>query len=202
IFNIVSRPVTTPKWSLMRGSKDEDVEMPLLFVSDWQIGEVIRKSSIGFNEFSIDIARERVRAMVSKTIELSFKHRGKKKYPGIYYLRGGDMVSGEIHDDLRETNDLQSCEAARELVEIETWAIDTLGEAFGPVHVKSVPGNHGRTTDKPRSKWRAESNFDVMTHYWLESIFKAKSKHVTFDAPSTGDALFDVYGFNFCMTHG
>src|SRR5690606_11615552 len=45
IFNIVSRPVTTPKWSLMRGSKDEDVEMPLLFVSDSQFVVVNRKTT-------------------------------------------------------------------------------------------------------------------------------------------------------------
>lgn len=202
IFKIVSQPVNVPDWALPESRASSDTEIPILFASDWQWGEVIQSDNLGgFNEFNPRVAKERVQLMVSKAIELSFQHRGKKKYPGIYYWRGGDLISGEIHEDLLETNALQSTAAARDLVQIETWAIRELRKAFGHVHVDSVPGNHGRTTQKPRSKWRVEDNFDVMTHYWLESLFQGDDK-VCFSAPPSGDVVKDIYGYTFCMTHG
>lgn len=202
LFGTVKKPVVIPDWSLPRVKGTTDAELPMLFVSDWQWGESISAARLGgFNEFNPRVAEERVRMMVAKTIELSFVHRGRKNYPGIYYLRGGDMISGEIHEDLRESNNLQSIPAVRDLVRVEAWAIRELKKRYGKVHVKSVPGNHGRPTEKPRSKRDAEDNFDVLSHFWLESIFSG-DKDVTFDAPSSGDALFSVYGYNFCMTHG
>lgn len=202
IFNLVTDPVCIPSWALEEARPSADAELPMLHVSDWQIGEVITKARIGgFNEFNWEIAQERIKTLVAKTIELSFMHRGKKRYPGIYYLRGGDMISGQIHPDLMESNDLQSCEAARNLVTVETWVITQLRKAFGKVHVKSVPGNHGRSTDKTRTKWNVGTNFDVMTHYWLEDALRGDAK-ITFDAPPSGDAVFNVYGYNLVMTHG
>lgn len=202
LFGTVKKSVSVPDWTIPKVRGSTDTELPMLLVSDWQWGETISPERIGgFNEFNPRIAEERVRMMVAKTIELSFVHRGKKTYPGIYYLRGGDMISGEIHDDLRESNSLQAVPSVRDLVRVEAWAIRELKKRFGRVHVKSVPGNHGRTTEKPRSKRDAEDNFDVLSHFWLESIFAA-DKDVTFDAPASGDALFTVYGYNFCMTHG
>lgn len=202
LFNIVSHPVESPSWSLVDSAPSKESELPVLFASDWQYGEYIHKDSVeGFNEFTPEIANERIRLLVSKTIELSFTHRGNKKYPGIYYIRGGDMISGEIHADLRETNMLQSCPSARELVKAEKWVIQELRKAFKKVHVVSVPGNHGRTTEKPRSKAKAEDNFDILTHYWLESCFD-RDHGVTFKAPPSGDALLNLFGYNVAVTHG
>lgn len=203
LFNLVSEPVHVPHWSLPESRPSRDSELPMLFASDWQYGETITQDRLGVgNAFNPTVANERVKSMVAKAIELSFVHRGRKKYPGIYYLRGGDMISGEIHDDLRESNAMQSGTSARALVALESWVIRELVKAFGRVHVISVPGNHGRTTLKPRSKWDVTDNFDVLTHYWLEDVFRAENAKVTFDAPASGDALFTVYGYNFCMTHG
>ena len=202
IFNLVADPVKVPSWGLVKSRGAGESEMPVLFASDWQYGEKIRPELLGgFNAFDPEIANERVRLMASKAIELSFSHRGKKSYPGVYYLRGGDMISGEIHEDLRESNSLQSCASARELVQIEAWLIRELKQAFGKVHVISIPGNHGRTTEKPRTKAGAYDNFDVMTHFWLEDIFRGDGK-VTFDAPPSGEALFQIYGYQFALVHG
>lgn len=201
LFDLTSEPIQIPTWALPKSRTSSDLELPMLHVSDWQIGEVIAKERTGFNEFNRDVAEERVKLMVAKTIELSFVHRGNKQYPGIYYLRGGDMISGEIHPDLSESNDMQSLPATRFLVRLETYAISELQKAFGKVHVKSVPGNHGRSTEKPRTKRGADDNFDILSHYWLEDVFES-NQHVSFDAPQTGDAVFNVWGYNFCLTHG
>lgn len=202
LFQLTSDPVKVPNWGLPEARPSKEAEMPILFVSDWQWGEVISAERLGgFNAFNPQVAEERVRLLVAKTIELAFQHRGVKRYPGIYYFRGGDMVSGEIHDELRETNAQQAGSAARHLVSVEAWAIRELRKAFRRVHVKTVPGNHGRTTAKPRSKEEVADNFDGLSHFWLESLF-AGDPNVTFDAPASGDALVPVYGYTFCLTHG
>lgn len=202
IFNLTAEPVRVPGWALDKSRPSKDSELPMLHASDWQIGEVVSAARIGgFNEFNWSIAQDRIKTLCAKTVELSFSHRGKKRYPGIYYLRGGDMISGQIHPDLVESNDLQSCEAARNLVTVESWLLRELRKAFGRVHVKSVPGNHGRSTDKPRTKWNVGTNFDILTHHWLEDVFRGDT-NISFDAPASGDACFSVYGYNFVMTHG
>ena len=140
--------------------------------------------------------------MIEKTISLSFDHMVKPKYSnGIVYLRGGDAISGDIHDDLRETNDLSSVPAVMCVVAEEAAGIEKLADKFGKVTVISGPGNHGRTTHKPRSKAYVNLNYETLIAYMLEREFK-NDKRVTFITPQSGEAYFSIYNTRFLMTHG
>jgi hypothetical protein len=126
---------------------------------------------------------------------------GKPNYPGIVYARLGDMVSGEIHDELSQTNDLHSIEGVRFLADMESEGIERLAKAFGRVHVVTTPGNHGRTTRKPHAKRFAETNYDTLSAWILESNFK-RDDRITFQTPESGDALLPIFGYNILCTHG
>jgi len=117
------------------------------------------------------------------------------------YLRLGDQVSGEIHPDLRESNDLAAIPAIRSLVASETAGLERLAEAFGRVHVVSVSGNHGRVTPKPQAKRGGGDNFDALSAWWLESIFR-KDRRISFQTPESIDAVFVVHGRRYLATHG
>jgi len=125
----------------------------------------------------------------------------KPEYPGIIYWRLGDMISGDIHQELRETNDLQSLPAVLDLVEHEEAGIKELKRAFGRVYVVSVPGNHGRTTMKPFAKQFVETNYDYLSAVMLEKQFKGDDA-ITFHTPLSGDAIVNVFGYRFLGTHG
>ena len=176
--------------------------IPILFSSDFQVGEVIRPDEIdGINEYNMHVFAERYQLMIDKTINLAEHHTGAASFPGAIYLRGGDAISGEIHEELAQTNDLSSVPALRWLRQHERDGIKRLRDKFGRVRVISIPGNHGRTTHKPHAKGYAERNFETLLSWWLADAFEDDPR-VTFYTPISGDALFEVYRWKFLMSHG
>jgi hypothetical protein len=201
LFGLSEQSIEPPSWTIKPCAPGAP-GMPMLFTSDFQWGEVIRPGELdGVNAFNVKIAQARYKLLIEKTVDLALAHMGKPKYPGIIYLRGGDAVSGDIHEELRETNELSSIPAVKSLVEAEAAGIETLAGKFGYVRVVSVPGNHGRATMKPRGKRAFEANYDTMSAWMLEREFKS-DKRVTFLTPESGDAIFSVYGWKYLLTHG
>lgn len=188
----ISRPALAKGHSLV----------PMLFSSDFQCGEVIRAEELeGINEYNQHIFVERYQAMIDKTIDLATHNTGATEFPYAVYLRGGDAISGEIHEELAQTNDLSSVPALRLLKQQEAEGIRRLKARFGKVRVISIPGNHGRTTFKSHAKGYAERSFETALAWWLADTFDG-DPNVTFWAPPSGDALFNVSGWSFLLSHG
>lgn len=203
IFRLAEIDPAPPDW-LTRPAKRSGSETPILFTSDFQWGEVVKPGNIGgveVNEFNIAVARRRYRKLIEKTCHLLFDLQKRPRYDGLVYLRGGDMISGEIHDELAETNELQAIPAVKDLLEVESWGIAELRRRFGAVHVISVPGNHGRTTRKPHAKKYADHNYDTLGAWMLEREFRGDGK-VTFQTPLSGDAVFQIYRHRYLLHHG
>lgn len=201
VFELAEQGVKSPRWATGK-SKSGTPGVPILFTSDFQWGEVVRADELdGWNEFNFEVARRRYRLLISKTIDLAFNHMVNPSYPGIIYLRGGDAISGSIHQELAETDERAPIGQVIDLAGEETEGIRKLAEAFGRVHVISIPGNHGRTTVKPQAKGYTDHNFETALAYMLEREFK-DDKRVTFETPVSGDALFTVGRTNFLLTHG
>jgi len=189
-------------WQRELSSGNQSLYMPILMCSDWHVGEVINAREMdGVNEYNCDIARIRYNRLIERTIRIATVHMGKPNYPGIVYARLGDMVSGEIHDELKETNDLHSIEAMRFLCDMESEGLERLRKAFGRVHVVTTPGNHGRTTKKPHAKRFANTNYDTLSAWLLERQFK-NDNNITFETSESGDVLLPIYGYNVLCTHG
>jgi hypothetical protein len=179
------------------------IEIPILMTSDFQWGEVINLDEMdGLNSYNKDIAAERYRRLIESAIACCLRDNMGAPPPAFYYLRGGDAISGSIHEELAETNDLSSIPAVRDLAGHERWGIKTIADELNcPVHVISVPGNHDRTTKKPRSKSYVDTSFDSLISWHLEMCFEGDDR-VTFSAPASGDAYFTVHKTNFALTHG
>lgn len=202
IFGLTEQPITAPDWAVERSEAGDAPHIAVLLFSDPQWGEVINRENMdGINEYNVEIAQARYRKLIERTIDISFEHLPRNRYSGIVYLRGGDMVSGDIHQELRETNELGGVEAIRSLVAAESWGMDQLAQAFGNVLTVSVPGNHGRTSLKPPSKRIAETNYDTLSAWWLEDRFKGDSRF-TWQTPNSTDAVFDMHGRKYLLTHG
>jgi len=207
VYELRDHDPKVPKWAVAAqssGKKGKAMEMPVLFTSDFQWGETVFPEDIdNLNEFNVEIAKRRYRNLISKTIDICKNHHANPNYPGIVYLRGGDSISGGIHQELRETDALTPQASVKDLAEVECWGIEKLREAFGKVHVYSVPGNHGRTTEKPRAKKYSDLNYDDLLSWMIEKSFRdRKIKDVTFMTPPSGDCYFPIYNVNFLLTHG
>lgn len=202
IFNLKENDVTPPKWTLSSSYKNGDPGIPMGIWSDFHWGEVVHADQVsGVNEYSLAIARARFKKLVSKTISLCKHHIAQPNYPGFILLLGGDMVSGDIHEELEVSNEAPIGIVVRDLVKHLIWGIEQYKQAFGKVRVVGVAGNHGRTHKKPRYKDRQFTNWDWIIYQWVHSYFQ-NDKDVTFYIPNGTDAQFDVYNTNFLLTHG
>ncbi len=203
VFGLAKAPITAPKINVSRApGKGSSPDIPILFTSDFQWGERISPAQLdGVNEFNLQVARDRYELLITKAIDITRWHAGRKKADRIVYLRGGDMISGDIHEELRETNAAMSIPQVVDLVENEVAGLQALRSVFDRIDVISVPGNHGRITVKPHSKGYAEANYDTLSAWMLEREFR-NDPGVQFHTPASGDAIFEVCGWTFCMTHG
>lgn len=204
VFNLQPDSLTVPNWQVKTGGAGSQPEIPTLFTSDFQAGEVIRSNELDFpNDYNPSIFRERYRRLIQTAVKLLQREDPKMRYPGMVYLRGGDAVSGDIHADLSETQDTVPTEQTQMVAEEEIRGLEELLKAVPKVTVYSVPGNHDRTTFKPRAKRFVALTYDYLAIWAIESYFKAKGEtRVTFCAPPSGDALYQVFNTTHLLTHG
>lgn len=203
LFKLSARAPEPPTW-IMKDGKPGSRGCPTTIWSDFHWGEVVKPEQVGgVNEFNRAIAIRRLKRLVNTTIDLSFNHMGRAKteYPGIVVMLGGDMISGDIHEELMVTNDRTPFQAVNDLTDNLAAAIETIATKFGKVFVPCVVGNHGRNTKRMRMKDRIFTSFDWLTYCNLERHF-AGSKHVQFLIPPGADAHFSVYGHRYMLTHG
>jgi len=176
--------------------------VPCLFLSDIHHGEVVDPSQInGVNEFNSEISKQRIQNVIDTSINLLFDHFANPKYDYIVLAMGGDMVSGNIHDELRETNDAKIIDISIDLANTLIQHIYTLKERFHRVYVPCVVGNHGRLDKRPRAKGGVTDNFDFLIYKIIERHF-ADDYNVTIDVSKGFDLRFDVNGHGFLLTHG
>ena len=204
ILGLAATPPSPPKWLVRKPRKKQSHGVPTLFCSDWHWGEVVAHEQVdGYNEFNLEIGHRRVRHLVDTTVLLA-KHclADWGTLPGIVVPLGGDMLSGDIHEELSETNEQPMMAAFLDLYGVLIWMLETLAEEFGKVFVPCVVGNHSRLTRKPRAKSRAYTSFDWLMYSLLDKHFATTKYDVTFLVSDGTDAYFRVYNHRYLLTHG
>jgi len=203
IWKLEAHDPEPPEW-LMRSGKAGFRGMPLLMASDWHYGEVVRpEENGGVNEFNAEIAAKRIKRLTETTIDLCFNHMGRAKiqYPGLVLMYGGDMISGDIHEELMASNDRTPIQCVNDLTDLMGAQVEAFATKFGRLHIPCVTGNHGRNTKRIRFKGRVFTSYEWNIYCNLRRAFKG-NKHVTFQIPEQTDARFNVYGHRYLLTHG
>jgi predicted phosphodiesterase len=201
---LMARDVTPPAWLTKATPKDVHASVPMTIWSDWHYQEVVRPEEVGgLNEFNSEIAAARIRRLVDTTIDLARNHMGGagSKYAGIVVCLGGDMITGDIHEELVMTSDRTTQQAINELTDLIASALERVANEFGRVFVPCVVGNHGRSTRKPRMKGRVYTSHEYVIYKNLERYFR-KDDRIKFLIPGESDAHFKVFGWRFLLTHG
>lgn len=192
-----------PEWLSEVRDKGPNQGTIVAFLSDVHASEVVRPEEIGhYNAYNLAICEQRLRRFFERTILVARKFLAGVEYDGIVLPLGGDLVSGDIHDELLQTNEVSTLRACEILVPWLATGVEMFAEEFGKVHVVSAPGNHGRTTKKPVHKKRSEGNADTHIARLLANDLRRSGDAVTFDIPESSDVDFEVYGYRFSMEHG
>ena len=191
-----------PDWlSARKANKGKRLVTLGAVLSDPHVGEVVRPEEMGgYNAYNLRIAEQRLKAYYENVVTMARDYLTGWEFEGIVHPIPGDIVSGSIHDELRDTDELSVLDstlwaAERILAGIHLWA-----EHFGRVHVIVSPGNHGRDSQKPRYKRRNAHNADIHTARIM--AMQASDPEITWHIPETIDADFTVYSTRFRAVHG
>lgn len=170
--------------------------------SDYHVGEVVDPSEMNwYNSYDPDIAEKRIKRFFERTIMMSRDYLTGVKYDGIVVPSLGDTVSGDIHDEFRETNEWSNYEASSAVIPWLEEGLGMLADEFGKVHYCGVPGNHPRDSRKPRYKKRVKHNADSFISWQVAQRF-SNDDRLTFDIPNGLMADFQVYDTKFRVEHG
>lgn len=203
IYGLAAMTPEPPRWvALPRKRKPNSPGVPVAIWSDWHYGETVFPNQVGNkNAFNRAIAKKRIEVLVNRTIDLAKSHMVNPDYPGIVVALGGDMITGELHEEHKDTNDGPIQQALLEVQEHLIAGIERVADEFGRVFVPCVVGNHARMSKKPRTKHRVFTSYEWNLYCQLERHFRRDSR-VQFLIPESADAFFAVNGHRFCLTHG
>jgi hypothetical protein len=199
--NILGTNLTPPSWLAPDKPKYSSATIKVI-LSDTHFDEIVNPDEVdGLNAYNRTIAEQRLERWAQNIIKVSRHYLSGMKYDGLVLSLGGDIFSGDIHEELKETNADTILGSLLHWSEQIAAAIYLLHKEFRNVHVVSVVGNHGRTSRKPRAKLRAKTNFDWLLAKMLERHY-AGNDSVTFQIPDGADALIKIYEYGHLLTHG
>jgi hypothetical protein len=171
----------------------------VLLWSDTHAGEVVSEvETSGLNAYDWRIMLKRH----DRIRESVFSYQDNRPYPvsKLHVLALGDMLSGDIHDELVSTNEIPLAEATIQFAEDGATWLESFLERFSRVDVAGVVGNHPRSTRKPAAK-QSFNNADWLA-YQAMSRFLSKQKAIGWDIPKASAHPVQVCGRRILMWHG
>jgi hypothetical protein len=203
IFKISNMKPRISQWVHAKSAlPGKSTVVPVVQLSDAHYGETVEKDQVfGVNEYNLRIASERMRLFGLNTVGL-LKENIRLNYPGIVLCLNGDLLSGNIHEELIATNDVMVMPAFLKLFDDLASLLRLFVTEFGRVLVTATAGgNHTRMTKRIPAKSKAFTNFDWLMYRLLEKVFR-HDRRVNFLISDGDDLEFQIYGHRYRQTHG
>ena len=194
-FNAI--PITASKIQV-RGHSKQIVVAP---ISDTHVGDNVRGEQLGgLNSYDIDIFNHRLFGWANLLVQLVELRRTFVPIDELIIPMLGDMISGDIHEELARTN-IDNCMGQMiRGANLIAQALMLIAPNFQKVHVPCVVGNHGRMTRKPPMKDKY-MDWDYMLYQWV-AAFCREQKNITFDISKSFVSSFKVFDKTVLIMHG
>jgi hypothetical protein len=167
---IVKGGLVRTKFTPRKVSRSSGATELALLLSDTHASEVVRlEETEGMNAYDWQIMADRLRRVVDGVLSHREHHADPITRLHIWAL--GDMLSGDIHEELAITNDRPTAEAVVDFAVLFADLLDELANHFDHIDVAGVPGNHPRPTKKPAAK-QAHNNADWLTYKMVEALLR------------------------------
>lgn len=154
-----------------------DTEFALLF-SDSHASEVVRlRETEGLNAYDWAIMEQRIGGMIESVF--SHQEHFSERVSKLHVWALGDMLSGDIHEELAITNDRPAAEACVDFAYLFADMLVRLSGEFTEIEVHGVPGNHPRASKKPAAK-QSHNNADWLMYKMAEALLKDNTR-IKFD---------------------
>lgn len=202
LTELSKRQPEKPKWMLPPKGAKQECAIAHAMLSDTHFDEVVNPAEIsGVNAYNREIATSRLQRFFRNTMRLSKNYINGIKIDGLVAPMGGDMVSGNIHEELARSNAAEIMDTCLFWSQQIILGYEQLLTVFSEVHVPCVVGNHGRNTKKWRNKGAVQDNFDYLIYSMVARHF-AGQDGITFDIPLDTGVRWEAYSKRLMMVHG
>ena len=169
---------------------------------DTHYDEVVDPAQINYvNAYNREIATLRTRKFFENVIRMSRDYIDGITVEGLVLPLLGDMVTGNIHDELRETNEdtiINTCLYYSDLI---VAGIEMMLDHYDKIFIPCVVGNHGRLDKKPRAKHSASESYDYLMYHLIARALKGVEE-VSFGISKGSDYRYQIYNTRYQLTHG
>lgn len=183
--------------------KSESPTTAVMQISDGHMGAVQHPDEIeGFNEFNPDICEARQINYALKFIDWVNMHRSSYWINDCAVIVTGDLISGDIHEELKITNSMPSPMQVVRAAEVLTKQIALIAPNFTKVTVHFiVEDNHSRLTKKPQMK---ESGYNSLNYLVgkIAQIYLEKHSNVEFLIYPQFEKVIHVERIQYLICHG
>ncbi|AKU93344.1 hypothetical protein AKJ09_00076 [Labilithrix luteola] len=173
-------------------------------LSDFHCEQVVRKGETPTgNEYNPTIAEKSLQRFFSGYRWLIDFHRNAFAIRDVVLWLGGDLMTGHIHEENKETTASAPIATLLWLRSRIVAGIDSLLDDPNTETVTVVCsyGNHGRNTGKPFRAKGAVHSYEWLLYQWLASHFEGNPR-VRFLADESAHQYLTVYDFDLHFHHG
>ncbi len=196
-------PVVTTNRS--RPKQGKRTATPVFFLSDLHFGETVtRAESLGQNEYDMAEAKRRFSKCIDNMLWLRADMARTQSCDDTLVAVNGDIVSGDIHDELKETNDGGLLDQCGEAVGALAPGLRAIAEATpGVCHIVCIGGNHGRLTKKKQIKNNFQHSVEhIGVYHPLRLVLGDMSGKIAWHIPRAERFLFDLHERKISIQHG
>lgn len=201
----IKDPPKAPKIKITKKFKNRKRRAtPVMLASDWHVEEVVDPRTVnGLNEYNPKIAEARARRYATGASWLINHHANNYTIEDAVLWFGGDMITGYIHEEFLETNAMSPTEATMFAQRLSISTIECI-LAETPVKKLTVicsPGNHGRTSKRPKYATYTQNSFEWLMYHALAAHYD-KDDRVDFIIADGLHTYVDIYDWTIRFHHG
>ena len=150
-----------------------------------------------FGKYDEIVLKQRLEKYLSEIEKIQKQHHCEKAI----VMGGGDLISGNIHAEIKRNNNLNIIEQIITVSEYITNFLVKLSSLFEKVSFLSVSGNHSRI-EKYKDSIK-EERLDDIVEWYLKA--RLSNFNIQFDDYINADAtikIFNVYNKSYILVHG
>lgn len=180
------------------GSSDHGDSTLVVLASDWHVEEVVDPNEVPNNEFTPEIAEQRVNNFIRGV--LAVRDMAPGNVERLVFALMGDFITGHIHEELIHSTALPPLEAMAFAEELLERCLDTFVEEFDEVVVPTCNGNHGRTTARSYYARNADFSLEHQSYVRLARRYRDRATFLISRARQNEDLV--VYDRRLRFHHG
>lgn len=206
VINSISpiTPINSVFKEVYKGKRKSESEViPVAHITDVHMGAVQHPDEIEqFNEFNPDICDKRSMGFIKAFIDWAQLHRTVYNIKNCNVISTGDLISGDIHEELRVTNAFPAPEQVVRAAQLMSRQIALLAPYFEKVTVDFLTeDNHSRLTKKPQAKEAGVNSYGYLVAKLVEA-YVAKHDNVVFNIHAMNEKVITISTRNYLIMHG